>query len=413
MPIAASVSPSHALLQVRAFRQFWGARVAAGLAYQMLSVAVGWQIYALTHRTLDLGLIGLAQFLPSLLLMLPAGHLADRYQRRRILLAAEWLQGLALVLLAAGSWLHWLNEAVILVLVLIIGVGKAFEFPVRQALLPNLVPSVLLPRALAAIASAGTMTMMLGPALGGFLYLAGPGTVYLMSACLYVLAALLFWRMPPVPRPAAHEPRTLKTVFAGIGYIRRQPVILGAISLDLFAVLLGGATALLPVFAHDILHTGPWGLGLLRAAPAAGALVMSVRLAHRPLRRSVGKIMFASVAAFGVTTLVFALSTSFLLSLIALCGLGAFDMVSVVIRSTLVQLDTPDAMRGRVSAVNAMFITTSNQLGEFESGVTAAWFGTVPAVVIGGLGTLAVVGLWMWWFPALRRRERLESVATA
>lgn len=409
MPSAAPATNDSSLLHQGPFRQFWCARVAAGFAYQMLSVAVGWQIYALTHRTLDLGLIGLAQFVPSLLLMLPAGHLADRYQRRRILLAAEWLQGLALAILAAGSFLHWLNEGVILVLIVIIGIGKAFEFPVRQALLPGLVPPSLLPRAMAASASAGQMTIMVGPALGGFLYLAGPDVVYAISSCLYFAAALLFWRMPSVPPPVTREPRTLKTVFAGIGYIRRQPVILGAISLDLFAVLLGGATALLPAFAHDILHTGPWGLGLLRAAPALGALATSLWLARRPLRRGVGKIMFASVAGFGITTLVFALSTSFLLSLAALGLLGAFDMVSVVIRGTLVQLETPDDMRGRVSAVNAMFVTTSNQLGEFESGVTAAWFGTVQAVVIGGFGTLAVVGLWMWWFPALRQRQRLES----
>lgn len=413
MPPAAPATADHSLLHHSRFRQFWCARVAAGFAYQMLSVAVGWQIYALTHRTLDLGLIGLAQFVPSLLLMLPAGHLADRYERRRILLAAEWLQGLALALLAAGSFLHWLHEGAILMLIVVIGIGKAFEFPVRQALLPGLVPPALLPRAMAASASAGQMTIMVGPALGGFLYLAGPGTVYMVSACLYFGAALLFWRMPPLAPPATREPRTLKTVFAGIAYIRRQPVIFGAISLDLFAVLLGGATALLPAFAHDILHTGPWGLGLLRAAPAVGALVVSVWLAHRPLRSSVGKIMFASVAGFGICTLVFALSTSFLLSLAALCVLGAFDMVSVVIRGTLVQLDTPDAMRGRVSAVNAMFVTTSNQLGEFESGVTAAWFGTVPAVIIGGLGTLAVVGLWIWRFPDLRKRERLESAAAS
>lgn len=405
--------PAHqSLLRVPSFRQFWCARVAAGFAYQMLSVAVGWQIYALTHSTLDLGLIGLAQFVPSLLLMLPAGHLADRYERRRILLAAEWLQCLALVLLAAGSFLHWLNEGAILVLILLIGVGKAFEFPVRQALLPGLVAPTMLPRAMAASASAGQMTIMVGPALGGFLYLAGPGTVYAVSACLYAGAALLFWRMAPVAPPSIREPRTLKTVFAGIAYIRHRPVIFGAISLDLFAVLLGGATALLPAFARDILHTGPWGLGLLRAAPAVGALIISVWLARWPLRRGVGQIMFACVAGFGLATLVFAWSSSFVLSLAALCTLGAFDMVSVVIRGTLVQIDTPDDMRGRVSAVNAMFVTTSNQLGEFESGVTAAWFGTVPAVVIGGLGTLAVVGLWMWWFPELRKRKHLEAAAS-
>lgn len=410
MPPAVSTTADRSLLRQVQFRQFWCARVAAGFAYQMLSVAVGWQIYALTDSTLNLGLIGLAQFVPSLLLMLPAGHLADRYERRRLLLAAEWIQALALALLAAFSFMQWINEALILLLVVVIGVGKAFEFPVRQALVPGLVPPVLLPRALAASASAGQMTVMVGPALGGFLYLAGPGTVYAISAGLYFVAAVLFWRMRPTPRPSTQEPRTLKTVFAGIAYMRQKPVILGAISLDLFAVLLGGATALLPAFARDILHTGPWGLGLLRAAPAVGALAMSLWLAHRSLRRRVGKIMFASVAGFGVSTLVFALSTSFLLSLAVLCLLGAFDMVSVVIRSTLVQLDTPDAMRGRVSAVNAMFVSTSNQLGEFESGVTASWFGTVPAVVIGGLGTLVVVGLWMWWFPSLRKRERLESV---
>lgn len=412
MPPAEPSVNHQSLLRHVQFRQFWCARVAAGFAYQMLSVAVGWQIYALTNSTLNLGLIGLAQFVPSLLLMLPAGHLADRYERRRLLLGAEWLQGLALALLAALSFMQLINETLILLLVVVIGVGKAFEFPVRQALVPGLVSPAFLPRALAATASAGQMTVMVGPALGGFLYLAGAGVVYAISAGLYFLAVLLFWRMRPTPQPLTHEPRTLKTVFAGITYIRRQPVILGAISLDLFAVLLGGATALLPAFARDILHTGPWGLGLLRAAPAVGALAVSLWLAHRALRNHVGKIMFISVAGFGIATLVFALSSSFVLSLAVLCLLGAFDMVSVVIRSTLVQLDTPDAMRGRVSAVNAIFVSTSNQLGEFESGVTASWFGTVPAVVIGGFGTLIVVGLWMWWFPALRKRKRLESAAS-
>ncbi|MGH8280271.1 MAG: MFS transporter [Gammaproteobacteria bacterium] len=294
-------------------------------------------------------------------------------------------------------------------LIVVIGIGKAFETPVRQALVPSLVEPPILPRALAASASAGLMTVRVGPALGGFLYIAGPGAVYALSAALCVIAAILFGRMHSAPRLVTREPRTLKTVFAGIAYIRRKPVILGAISLDLFAVLLGGATALLPALARDILHTGPCGHRLLRAAPAVGALTMSLWLAHRARHRHVGKLMFTAVAGFGVATLVFALSTSLLLSFGMLCLLGAFDMVSVVIRSTLVQLDTPDAMRALVSAVNAMFITTSNQLGEFESGVTASWFGTIPAVVIGGLGTLAVVGLWMWWFPALRKRERLEA----
>jgi MFS family permease len=278
-----------------------------------------------------------------------------------------------------------------------------------QALLPSLIPVSMLSRAMAAGSSAMQLAMIVGPALGGFLYVAGPGTVYSVCSLLCLTAATLMWRLkverPPIPR----EARTLKTVFAGITFIRRRPVILGAISLDLFAVLLGGVTALLPIFARDILHTGPWGLGLLRAAPAVGAIAMSVWLARRPLTRRVGFIMFYSVAGFGLATVIFALSSSFALSLSALFLLGALDMISMVIRGALVQLDTPDAMRGRVSAVNAIFINTSNQLGEFESGVTAAWFGAVPAALIGGIGTLLVVGIWMWLFPELRERERLES----
>jgi MFS family permease len=251
--------------------------------------------------------------------------------------------------------------------------------------------------------------MIVGPALGGFAYVAGAHVVYGIAALLFFAAALLVsmirYERPPAPR----EPPTLRSLFAGVTFMRRQPVVLGAISLDLFAVLLGGATALLPVFARDILHTGPWGLGLLRAAPAAGALVLSLWLVRHALERRVGTIMFASVAGFGVATVVFALSTSFVTSLVALFALGALDMISMVIRGALVQLETPDAMRGRVSAINAIFINTSNQLGEFESGMTAAWFGAVPSVLIGGVGTLAVVGLWMWWFPALRRYDRLHS----
>ncbi|MGH8307019.1 MAG: MFS transporter [Gammaproteobacteria bacterium] len=409
MPITAPEDSKHPLLHHHDFRLFWCARVASGFAYQMLSVAVGWQIYALTHSTFDLGMIGLVQFVPSLLLALPAGHAADHYDRRRIVLTSELVQWLALAFLAIGSVLHWFNELAILSLIFTVGIAKAFEFTTRQALLPRLVSPPLLPRAMAANASAGQMAMIVGPAVGGFLYVAGPGVVYGISSALYLAAALLIWRLRVERSAAKREPRTLRTVFAGIGFIRHRPVVLGAISLDLFAVLLGGATALLPAFARDILHTGPWGLGLLRAVPAVGALFMSVGLAHKPPQHGVGKIMFATVAGFGIATIVFALSTSFILSLVTLCALGAFDMVSMVIRATLVQLETPDAMRGRVSAVNSIFINTSNQLGEFESGVTAAWFGAVPAVLIGGIGTLIVVGLWMWWFPALRYRDRLES----
>ena len=399
----------HSLLQHPGFMELWFSRLCSMFAFQMVSVAVGWQIYDITHRALDLGLIGLVQFVPSFVLALPAGHLADRYDRRRIVLVCQIIEWLAAALLAAGSFSSWFGEEAILLVVFLSGCARAFEFPTMQALLPSIVPPALLSRAMAASSSASMTAMIVGPALGGFIYVAGPGVVYGISSVLFLIAAVLMWRLRLERPPQKREPATFRTLFAGIGFIRRRPVVLGAISLDLFAVLLGGATALLPVFARDILHTGPWGLGLLRAAPAVGALVMSLWLIRRPLTRRVGHTMFYSVAGFGLATLVFAVSTSFLLSLAALFALGALDMISMVIRGSLVQLETPDEMRGRVSAVNAIFINTSNQLGEFESGITAQWFGTVTATVIGGIGTLIVVALWMYWFPALRERERLES----
>jgi MFS family permease len=391
--------------------RYWFARVCSGFAFQMLSVAAGWQVYDLTHRALDLGLIGLVQFIPSLLLVLPAGHVADHFDRRRIVLACVIVECVAIAILAIASARSSFGEAAILATLFAIGVARAVGFPTAMALAPALVPAALFPRAAAAGAAAAQTAMIVGPALGGFIYVAGAHVVYGVAAVLYLGAAILVstirYERPPVPR----EPPSLRTLFAGAAFMRRQPVVLGAISLDLFAVLLGGATALLPIFARDILHTGPWGLGLLRAAPAAGALTISLWLTRHAVERRVGPVMFGSVAGFGVATLVFALSTSFTLSLVALAALGALDMVSMVIRGALVQLETPDAMRGRVSAINAIFINTSNQLGEFESGVTAAWFGTVPSVLIGGIGTLVVVGLWMWWFPALRKRDYMQSPA--
>ena len=400
---------SSSLFKHPGFLEYWCSRLNSMFAFQMLSVAVGWQIYELTHRALDLGLIGLVQFIPSFVLALPAGHVADIFERRRIVLICQAVEGVATLLLAVGSWLGWFDEAAILAIVFVIGCARAFEFPTMQALLPSMVPASLLSRAMAAGSSASMTAMIVGPALGGLLYVAGAGTVYGVSGLLFVIAAMLMSLLKLERPPQKREPATLKTIFAGISFIRHRPVVLGAISLDLFAVLLGGATALLPVFARDILHTGPWGLGLLRAAPAVGALGMSLWLARRPLTRKVGYIMFWSVAGFGLATVVFGLSHSFTLSLLALLIMGALDMVSMVIRAALVQLETPDNMRGRVSAVNAIFINTSNQLGEFESGITAAWWGAVPATVIGGVGTLVVVALWMWWFPPLRKRERLES----
>lgn len=403
-----SNSSNDALFHHRAFVAFWCARIASSFGFQMLSVAVGWQIYAITGRAFDLGLIGLVQFVPSFLLALPAGHVADQFERRRIVLLGQVVEWIAIAVLAGLSLSHHVHEVGILALVFVIGIAKAFEFPALQSMLPALVPASILPRAMAVNASAGQAAMIMGPAVGGFLYVAGPGVVYVTAATLYVVSVIALWRLRYEQAPPKREPATLKTVFAGVNFIRHRPDVLGVISLDLFAVLLGGATALLPIFARDILHTGPWGLGLLRAAPAVGALLMSVWLARHDMQRRVGMIMFASVAGFGIATLVFAVSTTLWLSLLALFALGAFDMVSMVIRGALVQLDTPDAMRGRVSAVNAIFINTSNQLGEFESGMLAAWVGTVGATVIGGVGTLVVVALWVGMFPSLRRRQKLH-----
>ncbi|KRF01928.1 MFS transporter [Frateuria sp. Soil773] len=409
MPPSTPPAPADSLLGHRAFVQFWFARTASGFGFQMLSVAVGWQIYAITGRALDLGLIGLVQFVPSVLLALPAGHVADQFERRRIVLLGQVIEWIAIALLAALTLLGGIHEAGILLLVFAIGVAKAFEFPALQSMLPALVPPRILPRAMAVNASAGQAAMIMGPAIGGFLYVAGPGVVYAVCGALYLVSVALMARLRYEQAPPKREPATLKTLFAGVHFIRARKDVLGVISLDLFAVLLGGATALLPIFAKDVLHTGPWGLGLLRAAPAVGALLMSLWLARHNMERRVGAIMFASVAGFGVATLVFAFSTVLWLSLAALFALGAFDMVSMVIRGALVQLDTPDDMRGRVSAVNAIFINTSNQLGEFESGLLAAWLGAVGATAVGGIGTLVVVGLWMAMFPTLRRRQRLHA----
>jgi MFS family permease len=345
------------------------------------------------------------------LFALPAGHVADQFERRRVVVLCQALEWIAVALLTLGSFLHVLDETRILALVFTISVAKAFEFPSMQAMVPGLVPQRLLARVMAANASASQIAMIAGPAVGGLLYVLGASVVYSVATVLYLAAISAMIVLRYDHTPPKREPATLRTVFAGVAFIRARPVVFGVISLDLFAVLLGGATALLPIFARDILHTGPWGLGLLRAAPAVGALAMSIWLTRHALEKRVGPIMFASVAGFGVATLVFALSQTLWLSLVALFALGAFDMVSMVIRGALVQLETPDAMRGRVSAVNAIFINTSNQLGEFESGLVAAWLGAVPATLIGGVGTLLVVALWMALFPSLRKRRGLLTDA--
>jgi MFS family permease len=404
-------SPPASVLRLPAFRFFWSARVLSTMAFQLQGVAVGWQMYALTHSTLALGFVGLVQFLPMLCLTLVVGHVADRYDRRRIAAICQLVGGSATTLLAVGSLGGWMSPPLIFAAVAVIGAGRAFEMPSMQALLPGLVPVSLFPRAIAYSAAAIQTATIIGPAIGGFIYVVGPEAPYAIAALFSLSAALLTSGIRMVRTPPRREPVNLTTIFSGFAFIRSHPIVLGSISLDLFAVLLGGATALLPVYARDILHTGPWGLGLLRSGPAVGALAMSIWLAHHPLRRHVGLTMFRAVMLFGLATIVFALSGWLWLSTLAMVVLGASDVISVVVRSSFVQLSTPDHMRGRVTAVNSLFIGTSNQLGEFESGVTATLFGTVPAVVLGGVGTILVALLWMRLFPALRHADTLDSVA--
>ena len=397
------------VLRHPAFALFWASRVFSTVAFQMQAVAIGWQVYGLTGSAFALGLVGLAQFVPALALAFVVGPVADRFDRRHIVRLCQAVEGLAIAGLAVAWFTGNLDSGPIFGAIFVIGCARAFEAPTLQALLPGLIPVDLLPRALAWSSTASQTAIICGPAVGGLLYAISPGTVYAVSAALFLVSCCLIGLIRLERVPPRREPVTLASVFAGVAFIRSRPAVLGAISLDLFAVLLGGATALLPIFARDILEIGPWGLGILRSAPALGALSMSLVLAHTPLRGKVGRIMFAAVALFGLATIVFALSTSFWLSLAALVVLGAADAISVVIRLSLVQLETPDEMRGRVSAVNFIFIGTSNQLGEFESGLTAAWFGAVPAALIGGIGTLLVVLIWMRAFPALARRDRLVS----
>ena len=393
----------------RPFLAFWLARVCTASGFQMLTVAIGWQLYQLTGNVLDLGLVGLVEFLPRLLFMLHTGHVADRYERRRVAALCQAGQALIALALVLGSSSGEITREAIFVLAFLLGSARAFEMPATQALLPSLVPAALFPAAVAASASAMQTATIAAPALGGFLYAFGSLWVYAPTALLYILACALMLGLPARQEPLRKERASLESLLAGIRYIRSRRDIFGAISLDLFAVLLGGATALLPVFAKDILLTGPWGLGLLRSAPAVGALLMSFWLARFPIERNVGRIMFSAVGVFGVATIAFGLSTSFWFSLLVLAILGAADMISMVIRGAFVQLQTPDAMRGRVSAVNGLFIGASNQLGEFESGLTAHWFGTVPAVVLGGVGTLLVSSAWIKLFPSLAQRDRLSE----
>lgn len=395
------------LLGNTAFTRLWTAETATVLAYQMVAVAIGWQVYDLTGSALDLGLIGLAHFGAQLLFSLPAGHIADRYDRRRIVLACQLLQTSIAIALAAGSHAGWISGPAVYLASFCIGTATTLQSPSMRSMMPALVGQEALPRAIAWSATMKKAATILGPALGGGLYYAGANVVYGISAGCFIAAGLAIISIRKAPARSVREPVTLRFMLGGFGFIRRHKVVLGAISLDLFATLLGGVTALLPVYAKDILHTGPEGLGLLRAAPAAGAVVMSLYLARSPLDRHVGPILFGTVALFGLATLVFGVSSWLPLSLGALCILGGADMVSQVIRTSLIQLETPDEMRGRVNAVNSLFTGTSNQLGQFEAGVMATLIGTVPAVLFGGFGTLVVVALWMKLFPSILHRQTL------
>ena len=392
--------------------RMWFARLAGTTGNQMLMVAVGWQMYELTGSAWDLGLVGLFQFVPALLLTLVAGHVADRVHRGRIVAVCLLAQGLVALVLVAGTQglgaaVPWVSRDWLLGLSVVLGAARAFQMPAQQALTPMLVPPAMLPRAMAFSSAGNQASVIGGPALGGLIFVSGTTAVYSSCVVLFLIGCFLVSRVKYTHVAPLREPVSMAVLLAGAVFVWQRKALLGAVLLDLFAVLLGGATALLPLFAKDILHVGPWGLGLLRAAPAAGALVMSALLTRWPLARRVGYRMLAAVALYGVCMVVFGLSTSFVLSLIVLAISGAADMVSVVVRQTLVQLETPNEMRGRVSAINSVFIGASNQLGEFESGATAAVLGPVGSVVLGGVGTLLVAAAWLRYFPELAQRDRL------
>lgn len=401
--------PRSALLQNQSFMAFFASRIATTMAIQMMMVAVGYQMYDITHSAWDLGMVGLLQFLPALLLTLVVGQVADSFDRRRIMGVCYVAQAIVGVLLVWASLGGWVGREVIFAASVALGTARAFQLPTQQAVPPMLVEESILPQALAFNSGGMQFAIISGPAIGGFVYVGGPYAVYAVCTVLFAFGALFLTRVSYLRQPTrTREPVSWHTLFAGVRYMRQNKTVLGATTLDLFAVLLGGATALLPIYARDILHTGTWGLGFLRAAPAVGALLTSIWLARHPIQRRTGKVMFGAVALYGVSTIIFGLSTNFLLSFVMLAISGVGDMISVVIRQSLVQLETPDEMRGRVSAVAAIFIGASNQLGEFESGVMAAAFGAVSSVTIGGIGTLAVVALWMKFFPQLTQRDRLQ-----
>jgi MFS family permease len=414
MPPIAESRAGRAAFSHPGFLLFQIARFLIVSAVEMQAVAVGWQVYEITKRPLDLGYVGLAQFLPAILLFPISGHASDRFERRNVLSACYAGYALCFALLLALSRRGVPSIVPIYVVLVMIGIVRSFNGPASRSILPQLVSQEHFANAVAWNATIFQAATVLGPSFGGIVYAAfrGPSAVYVIAMLTAIGATVTTFRIKPEVKARPREPLNLKTLFAGLRFIRNNKLILGAISLDLFAVMLGGAVALLPVYAREILHTGPWGLGLLRTAPGAGAALMAILLAHWPLRGNSGPKLLWAVAGFGVFTIIFGVSRSLTISLIALVLLGASDMISVIIRATLTLLATPDEMRGRVTAVDMIFIGTSNEFGQFESGLTAQWFGTVPAVVLGGVGTLLVVTLWAWWFPDLRRAGELHSITT-
>jgi MFS family permease len=390
-------APPPSLRHHRPFALYWVSRVSSMIALQMQAVAVAWQMYDTTHNPLDLGLVGLTQFIPAALFVLVAGHVADRYDRRKIVRICQITSGLATATLAIGTAGGWLTREALLAIVFVTGSARAFEQTTMTTLLPGIV-------------SATQIAVIGGPAMGGLLYAVSPILVYALCCTLYFTSSILISNVKVERNASSREPISLAVLFAGFRYIRHNPVILGILSVDLFAVILGGMYALLPVFARDIFHAGPWGLGLLRASPGVGAPIAAIILTHRPPRQWVGRIMFSAVGIYGIVIIVFALSHSFILSMALLAVLGAADMVNVVIRMTLIQLETTDDMRGRVSAVNSLFIIASNQLGDFRAGLMAAWLGTIPAVMVGGTGALVVALVGRKAFTKLYRVENLDTV---
>jgi MFS family permease len=395
------------LLEHASFVRFWCARTSTNGAYQMLAVAVGWQLYELTNNPLDLGIVGLVQVVPLLALALIVGQVSDRYDRRALIRVTQVSKALAAIALVFGTMGGWLTREWMFGLLFIIGCARAFEMPTMHAILPDIVPQSILPRAIAASATAQQTATICGPAIGGVLYLLGPAVVYAICAVVFVTAAVLVSLVHTVNAKQDKTPISLATLLAGFTYIRSRQILFGVISLDLFAVMLSGVTALLPVYARDILQTGPTGLGLLRSAPGVGALVMSVVLSHHMITRRAGRYLFVSVAAYGAAITAFGLSSWMPVSLIALVAYGAADAISVVIRHSLVLSRTPNEMLGRVTSVNTMFTGSSGMLGDFRAGVMAAWLGAMPAVLIGGIGAIVITFLWMKLFPELPRIDKI------